>query len=143
MPYMLDTDISSYIIRARDRDLLTTMQEKVRTGAALRISAVTYAELRLGAERSRHAGRHNDAIRRFCDRLNDILPWDRIAADEFAVLQAGLLRAGTPIGANDAMIAAHARSRRCTLVTNNLKHFSRVPALDVEDWVGGHASMVS
>ena len=71
-----------------------------------------------------------------CDRLNDILPWDRTAADEFAVLQAGLLRTGTPIGANDAMIAAHARSRHCTLVTNNLKHFSRVPGLAVENWVG-------
>ena len=52
------------------------------------------------------------------------------------MLQAGLLRAGTPIGANDAMIAAYARSRGCTLVTNNLKHFSRVPALDLENWAG-------
>ena len=136
MQYMLDTDISSYIIRARDRDLLDTMQERVRSGASLSISAVTYAELRLGAERSRRASRHNDAIQRFCDRLHDVLPWDRTAADEFAVLQAGLLRSRTPIGANDTMIAAHALSLRRTLVTNNRRHFSRVPGLAVENWVG-------
>ena len=135
MLYMLDTDISSYIIRARDRDLLGTLQDNVRRGADLTISAVTYAELRLGAERSRHTSRHNDAILRFCDRLHNVLPWDRTAADTFAILQAGLLRAGTPIGANDTMIAAHALSRDRTLVTNNLRHFSRVPRLAVENWV--------
>ena len=136
MQYMLDTDISSYIIRARDRELLAAMQEKVGSGANLTISAVTYAELRLGAERSRHRSRHDDAIRRFCDRLNEVVPWGRTAADRFAVLQAGLLNAGTPIGANDTMIAAHALSLDRTLVTNNVKHFSRVSGLAVENWVG-------
>ena len=90
----------------------------------------------MGAERSRRASRHNDAIRRFCDRLNGVLPWDRTAADAFAVLQAELLRSGSPIGANDTMIAAHALSLGRALVTNNLRHFSRVAGLTVENWAG-------
>lgn len=133
MQYMLDTDIVSYVIRSRSPGLLATMQEKTHV-AALSISVVTYAELRLGAERSRSARRLHEAIDAFCDRLHAVLPWDTTAADEFAKLQSRLLDAGTPIGANDAMIAAHARGLGCVLVTNNRKHFARVSGLIVENW---------
>ena len=135
MRYMLDTDICSYVIRARDPTLLATLQEKAQSGAAISISVITYAELRLGAERSQSVKRYNQAIRLFCDRLNGILAWDKTAADEFAVLQAGLLGTGKPIGGNDAMIAAHALSRDCVLVTNNRKHFSGVPGIEMENWM--------
>lgn len=134
MRYLLDTDICSYAIRARDPRLLAVMEEKTRVGADLSISVVSYAEMRLGAERSRDAERHDLAIRAFCDRLSSVLAWDRPAADEFARLQARLLDAGTPIGGNDAMIAAHALSLDRVLITNNEKHFSRVPGLVMENW---------
>ncbi len=135
MRYLLDTDICSYAVRARDPRLLAVMEEKARAGADLSISVVTYAEMRLGAERSRHAERYNLAIRAFCDRLSGVLAWDRPAADRFANLQARLLETGNPIGGNDAMIAAHALTLDRVLVTNNEKHFSRVPGLTVENWV--------
>ena len=132
---MLDTDICSYVIRARDPELLATLQEKAHSGAEISISAITYAELRLGAERSRSVKRYHQAIQLFCDRLNGVLAWDKTAADEFAVLQANLLKIGKPIGGNDAMIAAHALNLGCVLVTNNRKHFSRVPGLAMENWM--------
>ena len=135
MQYLLDTDICSYVMRARDPRLLAIMQDKARSGADLSISAVTYAELRLGAERSRNADRYNQAIQAFCDRLSGVLAWDKTAADEFAGLQARLLGTGTPIGGNDAMIAAHALSLGRVLITNNEKHFSSVPGLPVENWL--------
>ena len=135
MRYMLDTDICSYVIRARDPKLLAIMQEMADSGDELVISAVTYAELRSGAERSLSGGRYNDAIRLFCDRLNSVLAWDKAAADEFATLQGKLFRIGKPIGRNDTMIAAHALTLGCVLVTNNQKHFSRVPGLETENWV--------
>ena len=134
MRYLLDTDICSYVIRARDSRLLAVMEEKVLAGADLSISVVTYSEMRLGAERSRNAQRYNKAIRAFCDRLSDVIAWDRPAADEFARLQARLLDAGTPMGGNDAMIAAHALSLGRMLITNNEKHFSKVPGLTVANW---------
>jgi tRNA(fMet)-specific endonuclease VapC len=45
-----------------------------------------------------------------------------------------LAERGTPIGEFDVLIAAHAVSLRCTLVTNNVRRFSRVPGLSVETW---------
>lgn len=134
MRCLLDTDICSYVIRARDRRLLAVMEEKARAGADLSISAISYAEMRLGAERSRDAKRHHLAIKTFCDRLSGVLAWDRPAADEFARLQARLLDSGTPIGGNDAMIAAHALSLGRVLITNNEKHFSKVSGLAMENW---------
>lgn len=135
MQYMLDTDTSSYVIRERDARLLATFQTQVRAGANVFISAVTYAELRLGALRSRSAPRHTAAIQAFCERLDGVLAWGRPEADAFAGIQAQLLGAGTPIGNNDAMIAAHALNAGCTLVTNNRRHFGRVPGLDQENWL--------
>ena len=135
MQYMLDTDICSYIIRRHDPRLLATMQTRARSGAEISISVVTYAELRLGAERLPSSVRHNEMIRAFCARLSAVAAWNRTAADEYARLQAGLLEAGKPIGRNDAMIAAHAIDRGCTLVTNNRRHFSRVPGLELENWL--------
>ncbi len=135
MRYMLDTDICSYVIRARNPRLLETLQAKALSGAEISISAISYAELRLGAERSRRRDRYRLAIRLFCDRLNRIMAWDATAADEYAVLQAELLKIGKPIGGNDAMIAAHALSIGCVLVTNNREHFSGVPGLRIENWI--------
>ena len=134
MQFLLDTDICSYVIRGRDPRLLETMQSKARSGADISISAITYAELRSGAERSPNAYQYNHAIGLFCERLSGVLAWDRSAADEFASLEAVLLGAGMPIGRNDTMIAAHALSLGFAVVTNNHRHFSRVPRLEVENW---------
>ena len=135
MQYMLDTDICSYVIRNRDARLLRTMQTRARSGVGICISAITYAELKLGAQRSASVARHAEAVRSFCDRLTRVLAWDRLAADEFARIQAELFSEGTPIGNNDAMIAAHALSNGCILVTNNQRHFAKVAGLDLENWI--------
>ena len=135
MRYMLDTDMCSYIIRQHTPAVLVNLQDKVEAGADISISAISYAELRLGAERSKTPAKYNKSIELFCQRLNRVAPWDKAAANEFAMLQGKLLQKGKPIGNNDAMIAAHARDLNCILVTNNMKHFSRVPKLVVENWI--------
>ncbi|GMR21534.1 MAG: type II toxin-antitoxin system VapC family toxin [Gammaproteobacteria bacterium] len=131
---MLDTDTCSYVIKQRPESVLVTMQEKAQAGNDLYISAITYAELRLGAMRSGNPRKHNRLISEFCERLDAVHPWDSTAADHFARLQAALFAAGTPIGANDTMIAGHALSLRAIVVTNNQKHFSQVPKLKLENW---------
>jgi len=132
---MLDTDSVSYVIRRAPPSVLETMQAKTAEKAALVISSITYAELRLGAERSAAAAKHHRLIDSFCERLNAVLAWDAAAAEHFARLQAALFAAGTPIGDNDAMIAGHAQSAACVLVSNNHKHFGQVPGLALENWV--------
>lgn len=133
--YMLDTDTCSYVIRERPVTVLETLQNKVQGGHDLCVSAITYAELLLGAERSSNARKHHRLISAFCERLNVILPWDSAAAESFARLQATLFAAGTPIGNNDTMIAGHALSVGATVVTNNQKHFTKVKKLKIENWI--------
>jgi|TARA_Y100000310_G_C20685443_1_gene818672 tRNA(fMet)-specific endonuclease VapC len=135
MLYMLDTDTCRYVIRRRPEAVLTAMQAKAQHGDSICISTITYAELRLGAQRSTNARKYNRAIDLFCERLNTISAWDASAADKFAVVQGRLLKAGTPIGYNDAMIAAHAIDTSAVLVTNNHKHFSKVARLKLDNWV--------
>ena len=135
MLYMLDTDTCRYIQRQHPIAVLETMQAKSEKGHALCISVITYAELRLGAARSSNKQQHNLLISEFCERLDSIQSWDSSAADHFAELQALLLRKGTPIGVNDCMIAGHALSIEAVLVTNNQKHFSKVPHLKLTNWV--------
>ena len=127
--FMLDTDISSYIIKRRP----VALAEKFRERAdSLCVSVMTAAELRFGAVK---AGRPElaDLIEAFLERLA-IIDWTDAVCADYARIRAALERAGKPIGNMDLLIASHAVSQRMTLVTNNLKHFSMVPGLKVEAW---------
>ena len=65
----------------------------------------------------------------------EILPYDDNAAREYGNIRSFLERQGTPTGCLDTLIAAHALALGCTLVTNNEKEFSRIPGLDIANWV--------
>lgn len=65
----------------------------------------------------------------------EVLPLDVPADREYAKLRLYLEQAGTPIGPNDMLIAAHALATDCTFVTANVGEFSRVPGLAVENWL--------
>ena len=131
MRYMLDTCICSYILKKRPQSVKTRFEDIEPD--ALCISAVTLAELYYGA--ARHP--KGDAIRKeiddFAARLS-VVAWDEAAADHYGTIRTALEKKGTPIGAMDMLIAAHARSIRAVLVTNDLRHFTKVPGLKVEDW---------
>lgn len=127
---MLDTDSVSYAMRGEghvgDHILAHTPSE-------LCISAVTLGELRFGAHR-----RNSKKLHKLIDTFTaSIVPqdFDVDAADEFGRLAAALAERGTPIGAFDTMIAAHAIAKKLVLVTNNAKHFRKVPGLKLENWV--------
>jgi tRNA(fMet)-specific endonuclease VapC len=57
------------------------------------------------------------------------------ASVEYGMISAALESKGTPIGALDLLIAAHAKSMNRILVTNNVKEFTRVDQLNIENWV--------
>ena len=127
--YMLDTDVSSYIIRKRPKSLLERFQ---KAADVLCVSVITAAELQFGAEK---AGRPplTALVNEYLERL-PILDWTQGVVAHYAKIRASLELAGKPIGNNDLLIAAHAVSEGSTLVTNNLKHFEKVPGLRVEVW---------
>ena len=57
------------------------------------------------------------------------------AANQYGAIRSKLEKKGTPIGNMDLLIAAHAISQKCTLVSNNLREFKRVEDLVCENWV--------
>lgn len=129
--YMLDTDMCSYIIRERPE----SVRQRFKTLAMeqLCVSVVTYAELIYGVERSSSKRVNRPVIEDFVRHL-DVMDWDTEAADQYGVIRAKLEAAGTLIGAMDMMIAAHAKSIKGVLVTNNQKHFTKVKGLKIANW---------
>ena len=130
--YMLDTDTCSYIIRERPISVL----ERFRKFAMeqICISSVTYAELLYGVARSSSKRINRPIIDDFVRHL-DVIDWDTGAAEQYGQIRADLEARGEPVGAMDMMIAAHAKSIKAVLVTNNQKHFARIKGLKVENWV--------
>ena len=131
MRYMLDTNICIYVIKHKPdkvfRKLQTIHPEDVC------ISSVTYAELVHGVEKSAAVEKNRLALSILLANM-EILDFDVDAADCYGKIRAGMEKNGTPIGPLDMMIAGHAQSLGYTVVTNNVKEFSRVSALKIENW---------
>lgn len=132
--YMLDTNICSFIIRERPMALLERLQTAVEEQHRIVISVITYYEMLLGTIGRKASPRHAKLVEAFVVRLSDVLPWDRKAAEASVRIRKELAARGTPIGGNDTMIAGHALTAGCTLITNNLREFTRVTNLVAEDW---------
>ncbi|VEN73434.1 tRNA(fMet)-specific endonuclease VapC [Candidatus Desulfarcum epimagneticum] len=128
---MLDTSICIYVIKKRPMAFLEKFNSFERN--ALCVSVVTYAEMRYGVERSSSRKMNSRILDNFISRLT-VFPWDADAALEYGKLRVALEKKGTPIGNMDMLIAAHALSRDCVLVTHNVREFSRIQNLRHEDW---------
>ena len=129
MKFLLSTDTVSFALRGQGG-----VGERIRgcRPSDLAISAITLAELRYGADRKGSRKLHR-LIDTFASAV-EVVAFDEQAAAEFGRIGGLLADRGTPIGDFDVLIAAHAVALRCTLVTNNVRHFSRVPGLSVENW---------
>jgi tRNA(fMet)-specific endonuclease VapC len=130
--WLLDTNTCSYILRNRP----PAVRERLKTvpSEEVVISTVVLAELYYGAALHPHAAELRRYIADFVSGLT-VKPWDAAAANHYGDVRAELERKGQAIGNLDMMIAAHARSLEANLVTNNLKHFRRVPGLKLENWL--------
>ena len=129
--YLLDTDISSYIMKRSHEAVLRRLQT-VPIGAVA-ISVITKSELLYGVEVSPRRQQDSLALSEYLRHV-EVLDFPDEAALHYAQIRAALKASGAMIGANDLFIAAHARSLRLTLVTNNTAEFCRVPDLKIEDW---------
>lgn len=129
--WLLDTNIVSDLVRNPAgrvyEQLKRCGQENIRT------SIVVAAELRFGAAKkgSQRLSTQLETILAVMEILPLAPPADRI----YGRLRAILETAGTPIGANDLLIAAHALATDCILVTDNEREFSRVEGLTIENWL--------
>jgi tRNA(fMet)-specific endonuclease VapC len=132
MRYMLDTNMCIYLLKRQPTETLVARFRSYAAGE-IAVSAITLAELRVGAARTENPDRHNAAIDRLLYPLA-LLDFDQAAAASYGTIRVGMMARGAVIGALDRLIAAHAASRQLILVTNNVKEFKRVPGLPVEDW---------
>lgn len=132
MQYLLDTNICIYIIKKKPIVVLKKFMEF--DIGQICISSVTYAELMYGIEKSQYPEKNRSALEQFTVPLK-IVPFEEKAACCYGQMRAQLERSGLPIGALDLMIAAHAYCLNAVLVTNNVKEFSRLSQLKIENWV--------
>lgn len=142
--YLLDTNVciairelikgksSSNPDRARHLALVKARWSTVPK-EQLRMSAITLGELRYGAEKSSNP----DKAKKLIDAVRShvrVLQLDDATGDHYGHIRAALEHQGQTIGPNDLWIAAHGRANHCTVVTNNIREFGRVPGLVCEDW---------
>jgi predicted nucleic acid-binding protein len=127
--YLIDTDIASYAIKgfkkvaenfiAHDKD-------------ELYISSITYAELMFGAVRKK-SDKLKSLVAAFSKRLR-MVDFDEACSELYARIRTDLENAGTALDHMDILIAASAMSIGAVLITHNMKHFSKIQGLKVEDW---------
>jgi tRNA(fMet)-specific endonuclease VapC len=128
--FLLDTNILSHLVRRPDdlkRQIALVGEDAVCT------SIVVAAELRFGALKKKSA-----ALSARVDQLLDaleVMPLEDGVDRVYAAIRARLEASGRPIGGNDYLIAAQALTADCTLVTDNVQEFRRVPNLSVENWL--------
>lgn len=132
MSYLLDTDICIYILNGASSALEQQFREKA--GTRICVSTLTEAELYYGALHSSRPEKNRERVRVLLDPL-EMVSFDSEAAHQFAQIKETLVTKGKPIGAIDMLIAAIAKAKELTLVTNNVKHFKSIPGLTVENWV--------
>ena len=128
---MLDTDICIHAVNQTSRSVLSHIS--VHLGQCC-MSSIVLAELLFGAEKAART-EENVAVALAFSTIVRVVDFDGEAARHYAQIRGDLERRGTPIGGNDMLIAAHARSLDLTLVTNNRREFDRIPGLRVENWV--------
>lgn len=129
--HLLDTNVCIALLNGTSAAVAERFAQQ--SPATVRVCSVVVAELYFGAQKSTRSLQVLAALERFLRPLASA-PFDDRCAWEYGILRASLEQAGTPIGANDLMIGAIARAYDLTLVTRNLREFSRVVGLRIEDW---------
>ena len=130
MKYVIDTDILSYFLKNYPqvvRQFEAVDPDEVAT------TIVNYTELLFGAYKSAKVEQKLATIKAFLDTLT-MINFDKRSAEMFAQLKANLQQHGTIVADMDLMIASISVTNGCILVTNNTKHFGKIPGLRLENW---------
>ncbi|MBO5605589.1 MAG: type II toxin-antitoxin system VapC family toxin [Acidaminococcaceae bacterium] len=129
--YMLDTNTIAYAKNRRPASVLERLIQ--HDPSEICISAITMAELEFGISHSAKPSQNRKALLMFLSGIT-ILPFGPEAAQAYGEIRHTLQSQGQLIGANDLLIAAHAKTAGLILVTHNTREFSRVEGLKIEDW---------
>jgi len=129
--YLLDTNIISYWMRG---DKIVIGRIKKKAPSDLSLSTITLAEILYGIEKSPLKKKERRLKIKQISSLLDLYPFDEAAAGKYSIIRAQLEREGMMISERDTQIASIAMANKLTVVTHNVKEFSRIGKLKVEDW---------
>jgi predicted nucleic acid-binding protein len=132
--YLFDTDIITHVFKKKPSEKLLARLSEIPQQAQ-HISTITIAEIVYGAWKSGQPRRHLDNLEKVLLPAVNIVGFDAGAAYVCGGLRARLEQAGTPLALADLEIASIAIANELTLVSGNLRHFTRVQELRVENWL--------
>ncbi len=132
--YSLDTNACIALINGTSLGVRRRFRRVIAQGSVMCISGVVVHELWYGVGKSARREFNTERVQTFLSGPFEILPYDEADARATGEVRAQLERAGTPVGAYDAMIAGQALRRGLTLVTANTREFGRIEDLMWEDW---------
>jgi len=128
--YILDTNTLIYYFKGQGKvaqNLANVSPQEIG------ISTIVLFELQVGIAKSTSPAKRTQQLQQLLSRVN-IFPFDRDAALAAATIRTQLEQKGTPIGSIDVLIAGTAIAVQATLITHNVKEFSRVSGLAIADW---------
>jgi tRNA(fMet)-specific endonuclease VapC len=128
--YVLDTNTLIYYFKGQGqiaKNLANVSPQEIG------ISTIVLFELQVGIAKSTSPAKRTQQLQQLLSRVN-LVPFDRDSAVAAATIRAQLEQQGTPIGPLDVLIAGTALAFQATLVTHNVKEFSRVSGLAIADW---------
>ena len=132
MRYLLDSNICIAILK-RQPEHIRRKLSAIPIGQ-VGLSSIVLAELCFGLEQSRQKEQNEQALQEFLD-FCAVLDWPSEAAYHYGRVRYALKKAGSPIGAMDLLIAAHALALDAILVTDNIHEFQRIADLKIENWL--------
>ena len=133
MSLHLDSNVAIEILNGDRFGYRDRLRSLLASGERPILSSIVVFELWYGVARSERFEENARGFRQLLSQVS-VLPFNTDAAIGAGEIRATLKAAGTPIGSYDLLIAAHAVREGATLITANVREFSRVPGLKFEDW---------
>lgn len=132
--FLFDTDTIANIVKSRPSTNLLKRLEKTSKNQQY-ISTISISEIIYGAEKSQRPDFHLNNLETILLPAVNIVGFDTKAAYVCGRIRAELEKRGTPLDLADLEIASIAIANNLILVTNNVRHFERVPLLQYENWL--------
>ena len=134
MTYLLDTNACIALINGKPASVRARFQKATEAGAEMVVSSVDASELWCWVAKSRSPDVNAARVEMFFRGPVRLLAFDEEDAKTTGVIRAAMEAAGRPLGAYDLLIAGQALRHKMTLITSNVREFSRVRGLVWEDW---------
>jgi tRNA(fMet)-specific endonuclease VapC len=129
MIYLLDTDTVSLAVRKNPTVIKNLIKHE---NDEICISVITYAEICFGLEKKASEKLTNE-VKTILEKFL-IIDFNSSQSELYGKIRLKLEKSGTPLGDMDVLIAAAAMSIGAILVSHNLKHFSKITGINIEDW---------